>query len=47
VDLADVALSDDLAELPRLLPGAEVLAVGLMHEERSKESCFRRWSTVV
>lgn len=33
-DVADISLSDEPAELERLLPGAEVLAIGLLHEER-------------
>ncbi|MBS0389322.1 MAG: D-2-hydroxyacid dehydrogenase [Proteobacteria bacterium] len=33
-DLADVSLSDDPAVLERLLPDAEVLVIGLLHEER-------------
>ncbi|MDE2135993.1 MAG: D-2-hydroxyacid dehydrogenase [Gammaproteobacteria bacterium] len=32
--VADIALSADPAELKALLPGAEVLVVGLLHEER-------------
>jgi hypothetical protein len=32
--LADIAQSADAAELKRILPGAEVILIGLLHEER-------------